>query len=107
MSTPFICGKSNCILCHGKNETLKAPTAATPRLQVHYPANGVHFMCWYNVHRICQPTNSLFRKPYNEINSDEIYVANATAKPVAVMMEERAQEKTKMRMKDRAKQRES
>lgn len=87
------------IVCHGKRQlllsvvnriafftmtkgnkkkwTLTTATTKTPSYK-HITKQMVYIVCRYNVYRICQPTNSLFQKPYNEINSDKIYVGNAT-----------------------------
>lgn len=57
-----------------KMETLTEATSSYKRIT----KQMVFIVCRFIVYRICQPTNSLFRKPYNEINSDKIYVVNAT-----------------------------
>lgn len=58
-------------------EERKPLTAATSSYE-RITKQVVFIVCRYNVYRIFQPTNSLFRKPYNEINSDKIYGVNAT-----------------------------
>lgn len=55
---------------HRMKEALTTATSSYKRIT----EQMVYIVCRYNVYRICQPANSLFRKPYNEINSDKIYM---------------------------------
>lgn len=64
--------------CMAKKKKKNTVTTATLWCYKRITKQMVYIVCRHNVYRICQPTNSLFRKPYNEINSDKIYVVNAT-----------------------------